>query len=222
MRCPECGVETGGPGPFCPVCGTFLATPPPLPADSVADAQRGQQDDDDQSARDKRMAIQFGFAALALLIVILAPVVSLRLTSAHHQSSSRQLSYTQLSAGDCLVGSNLGLANDNPWPAEVTAVPCTHRHLAEIFFVGNVWSQSLAYPGYNAISDQGYARCLSAFRAYDGIAQPSSAFSISYTAPDAATWPAGDRQVICAAYQADPGTASGALPVSYSIKGRHR
>jgi hypothetical protein len=120
------------------------------------------------------------------------------------------------------VGSNLGLANDNPWPAEVTAVPCTHRHLAEIFFVGNVWSQSLAYPGYNAISDQGYARCLSAFRAYDGIAQPASAFSISYTAPDAATWPAGDRHVICAAYQADPVTASGALPVSYSIKGRHR
>jgi len=221
MRCPECGVETGGPGPFCPVCGTYLATPPPLPADSVAGAQRGQQDNDEQSARDKRKALQFGSALLAVIAIVVAGVMTSR-SSPAHQSSSRQLSYTQLSVGDCLVGSNLGLANDNPWPAEVTAVPCTHRHLAEIFFAGNVWSQSVAYPGYNATADQGYARCLSAFRAYDGIAQSASAFTISYTAPDAATWPAGDRKVICAAYQADPGTASGALPVSYSIKGSHR
>jgi hypothetical protein len=215
-------VETGGTGPFCPVCETYLATPPPLPADSVAGAQPGPDNDDEQSAGDKRKALTFGFAALALLLVIVAPVVAYRSSSAH-PSSSRQLSYTQLSAGDCLVGSNLALANENtPWPAEVTAVPCTHRHLAEIFFAGNVWSQSLAYPGYNTIADQGYARCLSAFRAYDGIAQPASAFAISYTAPDAATWPAGDRQVACAAYQVDPVAAGGVLPVNYSIKGSHR
>jgi hypothetical protein len=203
------------------VCGTYLATARPLPADSVAGAQPGPHNDEEQSARDKRTALKFGFGLLAVLIVIVVPVVASHSSWAHH-SSSRQLSYTQLSAGDCLVGSNLGLANANPWPAEVTAVPCTHRHLAEIFFAGNVWSQSLAYPGYDAISHQGYARCLSAFLAYDGIAQPASAFSISYTAPDAATWPAGDRQVVCAAYQPYLGAANGVQPVNYSIKGSRR
>jgi hypothetical protein len=216
-------VETGGPGPFCPVCGTYLATPPPLPADSVAGAQPGWQNDDEQSAKDKRTALKFGFGLLVVLLAIVGPVAASHSSWTHHSSSSRQLSYTQLSAGDCLVGSNLGLNNNSsPWPAVVTAVPCKHRHLAEIFYVGNVWPQSLAYPGYNAIADQGYARCLSAFLAYDGIAQPASAFAISYTAPDRTTWPAGDRHVICAAYQPYLGAANGVQPVTYSIKGSRR
>jgi hypothetical protein len=185
----------------------------------VAAAERARQDDEAQFATDKRKALRFGsLGLLAVILVITAAVLAPRLPP--HQSSSRQPLYAQFSVGDCLVG--LKLDSANPWPAVVPAVPCTHRHLAEIFFSGNLWPQSLAYPGYNAIADQGYARCLSTFRAYDGIAQSASAFSIAYIAPDATAWPTGDRQVVCAAYQADPVAASGALPVSYSIKGSHR
>jgi len=222
MRCPTCGVETGDTSALCVVCGSYVVTRPSVAADEVAGSQ-GSRAGGGNSRRDFRKAFGFGFTLLVIIIGIIAGGLrSSSHSSSSHQSSSHQLSYTQLSPGDCLEGSNLGLGTDSPWPAQVTGVPCTHRHLAEVFFSDNIWSQSLAYPGSIVIANQGYARCLSAFRAYDGIAQSASAFSIAYTAPDAATWPTGDRQVICVAYQADPVTASGVSPVDYSIRGSHR
>jgi hypothetical protein len=157
-------------------------------------------------------------------LVIIAPVVVATVLASTSPPPSpppptmTQLTEDQLDPGDCLTGSTLGLGTGSPWPYLVTAVPCTRRHLAEVFFAGNLWPVSVAYPGDNTIADQGYARCASAFRAYDGTWDFESKFTIDYIAPDNAIWPSGDRLLVCMAYKPpQPG-----VPMNYSIKGSHR
>ena len=94
-------------------------------------------------------------------------------------------------------------------------MPCAQRHLAEVFFAGRVWPQPLAYPGNNATADQGYARCVAAFTAYDGFSPDASLFRIAYVVPDNVSWSSGDRGVLCVAYE--PGVS-----VAHSIRGSNR
>jgi Septum formation len=125
------------------------------------------------------------------------------------------LTEDQLRPGDCLTGSNLGLGTDSDWPYLARAVPCSAQHLGEVFFAGNAWARSLAYPGDNAISDGAQARCLSAFLAYDGIDNSASDFSFDNIGPyGASDWASGDRRLVCVAHEGGP--------VDYSIKGSDR
>jgi hypothetical protein len=128
-------------------------------------------------------------------------------------SSGRQLTVDQLQAGDCLTGSNLGLGTSSPWPDQVTAVPCTQLHLAEVFFAGNAWPQSpTKYPGTNAIKHQSDDRCNLAFGAYDGAPDSFSIFTFDEIVPTPASdWASGDRRLVCLAY-------SGTTSVNFSIK----
>lgn len=136
--------------------------------------------------------------------------------------SGLQVEVDQLKAGDCLTGSDLGLGTDSVWPDSVTVVPCTQQHIAEVFFAGNAWPQSQAYPGDNALNNQAVDRCNTAFAAYDGITSDNSVFSYDYLDPSGADdWASGDRWLVCVAYNStaqDPGGA----PVDYSIKGSNQ
>jgi hypothetical protein len=127
-----------------------------------------------------------------------------------------------LRQGDCLTGANLGLGSGDTWPQWVRAVPCTSQHVGEVFFAANAWPQSRAYPGDNAIGDLAYARCLPAFRAYDGIDPSISAFAVYTIAPmPADDWASGDRWLVCVAYESTAQNPEGA-PVDYSIKGSQK
>lgn len=147
------------------------------------------------------------------LLAVLVPAAIIFAAVFLHSSSTNQLTADQLRPGDCLTGSNMGLGNSNPWPDYVTAVPCTQRHLAEVFFAGDAWPQSLAYPGDNSIASQADARCSTAFIAYDGIPSEQSVFTYTTVMPDNTAWSSGDRSLQCVAY--DPSGAS----MNYSIKG---
>jgi hypothetical protein len=146
-------------------------------------------------------------ASLGFTVAVVATVIATVPSLTGHRTVD------QLRAGDCLTGSNLGLGTGSTWPNWVAAVPCTDQHLAEVFFAGNAWPQSLtAYPGDNATSDQGLARCATEFRRYDGIDFLDSKFTIDRVSPAGGDdWASGDRLLVCMAYQ--PG-----VPVNYSIK----
>jgi hypothetical protein len=111
----------------------------------------------------------------------------------------------------------MGLGSNNPWPDSVTRVACTQPHEAEVFFAGNVWSQSQAYPGEKAMDDQAHARCVAAFAAYDGMDYSLSAFTFDVVFDH--DWASGDRSLECVAYEPSPSGPSGGAPVDYSIKG---
>jgi Septum formation len=142
-------------------------------------------------------------------------------TSSVSDPTASQVSDGQLRSGDCLTGSNLSLDTNSDWPDTVAVVPCTHWHIAEVFFAGNAWPQSMAYPGDNKVNSRSEARCDAAFLKYDGIAYPNSMFTYDYIVPDNTTWPAGDRWMVCVAYDATSAYPGGA-PVNYSIKGSSR
>jgi DivIVA domain-containing protein len=134
-------------------------------------------------------------------------------------SLTGHLGTAQFRPGDCLTGAALGLGSGRTWPYMVAPVPCTDPHLAEVFFAGNAWPRSpTAYPGDNTISGQGYARCLTAFSAYDGTGPSASAFSIDYVIPYSDNWSSGNRWLVCMAYDPSRQNPRGSL-VDYSIKG---
>lgn len=97
--------------------------------------------------------------------------------------STDQVTIYQLQTGDWLQGSGQIQINFNQWNGPFTATPCAQPHTAEVFFAGNSWPRSQAYPGDQVVYDDGYARCLTAFRAYDGIDNPSSAFDVVAAVP---------------------------------------
>jgi len=116
-------------------------------------------------------------------------------------------------AGGLRAGLHLGLNTNDPWPRAIIVVPCTEQHVAEVFFAGNVWPQSLAYPGDNAVSRQANNRCDTAFDAYVGRPDHLVTFTDRAIYPGNTVWSSGDRLVLCVAYKVN------LQSVDYSIKG---
>jgi hypothetical protein len=127
------------------------------------------------------------------------------------KASASRLSYDQLRPGDCVQVPSINTIN--AWPNFFTVVPCVQQHTGEVFYAGDIWPRSIAYPGDSATDKQADARCGSAFTGYDGISADQSAFTYEWDLPDTTSWLSGDRSVQCIAY--DP---SGA-PMDSSIKG---
>ena len=150
-------------------------------------------------------------AAAALLALVIAIIIGA-------SSQTRQLTYYQLAKGDCLTGSNLQLSTFQAWPETVQAVSCNAQHLAEIFFAGAAWPQSRSFPGETAISLRVITTCNTAFLSYVGVPYTSTPYRYADVAPDASTWPSGDRRVLCVAYRPTVSHPNGA-GLDKSVKG---
>jgi hypothetical protein len=113
----------------------------------------------------------------------------------------------------------MGLGTGAWWPDYVTRVACTQWHEAEVFFVGDIWPQSLGYPGDTELGSKANARCVAAFPAYDGTDYGQSQFQIYSIVPGEPDWASGDRSLACLAYQPSSSGPSGGTRVAYSIRG---
>jgi DivIVA domain-containing protein len=236
IRCLECGAESAGTAHVCARCGAPVAQQPSLAPDAAAGGSVGSfmlphelvgQRTGTGSRRN--VLVMVGVVTALTVSVLIMGLMSLRSsarseasTSALSTSAPPQLTVDQLHPGDCLRGSDMGLGTDSTWPDLVTAVPCTQQHIAEVFFAGNAWPQSLAaYPGDDAVNSTADDRCDTAFAAYDGVTPDESAFTYDSITPDSSTWPDGDRSLICVAYKSTSQYPGGAT-VNYSIKGSGR
>jgi DivIVA domain-containing protein len=236
IRCLECGAESAGTAQVCARCGAPAAQQPSLAPEAVA----GGSADSIMLPHElvgQRASTGFRWNVLVMVGVTTALTVSLLIvgltslrssarsqapTSPLSTSAPPQLTVDQLQPGDCLRGSDIGLGTDSAWPSLVTAVPCTQQHVAEVFFAGNAWPQSLAaYPGDDAVNNTADDRCDAAFAAYDGTTPDESAFTYDFITPDSSTWPDGDRSLICVAHESTSQYPDGAA-VNYSIKGSGR
>ena len=234
MRCSECGAPNAETAQSCLRCGAPIARQRSVAEPAVGgsggvtvarqrapgagqvvleDAPAGQRAG---SGRSRRRALVLAGAGLVVLAAATAVIVAM-ISSVPSKPvpSARLLAEDQLRPGDCVRGPGLGLDTNGPWPGVVTVVPCTEQHLAEVFFAGNVWPQSLAYPGNKKINRQANNRCDTALDAYVGRPDHLAAFTDRAFYPGSPTWPTGDRLVMCVAYRAD------FQPVDYSIKGRN-
>lgn len=107
----------------------------------------------------------------------------------------------QLQPGDCLQGPP-DVNTAKWWPYVVTAVPCTEKHLAEVYFSSaNYWPGTMAFPGHARIAHQAKTECRKEFRAYNGVPSSASVYSFRDLFPwDRVNWSFGDRGLLCTAY----------------------
>ena len=230
VRCLECGAEPAETAQVCVRCGAPAGLQEPVAAAPAAGGSGssiaplpGQRT---RSGYSRRKALVVGGVGVTLAgALFTALTVTNELSwdqTGSSTSSTTQPTGQQLRAGECLAGSNMDLSSSTPWPDYVTVVACTKRHEAEVFFAGNNWPQSLAYPGKGAVDSQFDARCGEVFTAYDGIDASQSAFTYTGIVPDSSGWASGDRSLVCVAYEPSPSGPSGGTPVDYSIKGSHK
>ncbi|HEV2256557.1 MAG TPA: DivIVA domain-containing protein [Streptosporangiaceae bacterium] len=211
IRCLECGAENAEAAEVCARCGAPASYPPSASGPAVARPAG-------RSGPSRRLLATAGVATALLVVgwLILALNDPWSSTSSIATTSSipstGQLTMRQLQVGDCLQGSGQTVEDFSQGNGPFTGVPCTQPHTAEVFFAGNAWPRSLAYPGDQAVHDHGHARCLKAFSAYDGIDSSSSTFDVVFSTPTSSTWPGDDRRLVCFASSA-PGW------VDYSIQG---
>ena len=233
VRCLECGAESAGTVQVCTRCGAPVAQQPSLTPDAAAGGSTGSftlpyepvGHRTDTGSR-RNILVMAGAVTALIVSLLIVGLMSLRSstrseasTSALSTSAPPQLTVDRLQLGDCLRGSDMSLGTESTWPDLVTAVPCTQQHIAEVFFAGNAWPQSLAaYPGDDAVNNTADDRCDTAFAAYDGATSDESAFTYDSITPDSSTWPDGDRSLVCVAYKPTSQYPGGAA-VNYSIKG---
>lgn len=127
----------------------------------------------------------------------------------------------QLRPGDCLQGPP-GVNTARWWPHVVMAVPCTQKHLAEVyFFSAHYWPKAMAFPGRATMVRQAKTECRKEFQSYDGDPSAVSLYSFRDISPwDRVNWSFGDRLLLCTAYYwAD--TYPRGVPLYASIKGSY-
>jgi hypothetical protein len=193
IRCLECGADSAEATEVCARCGAPAGYQPPAADPAVAQrAGRG--------GPSRRLLI----VSMATVLVVGGGLLAGLAYSGVWTSSipsTGQLTAYHLQTGDCLQDPGQPLGKSNELNGPFTAVPCTQAHTAEVVFAGNAWPRSLAYPGDQAVYDDGHALCLKAFKAYDGTDSSSSAFAVVTSTPDSSTWPGGDRRLVCFATQ---------------------
>jgi hypothetical protein len=181
------------------------------------------------------LAAGVGYALSALGVIIAAGLTagaiygqSVTTTPAAANTSAaapapavRQVAADQLRAGDCIQGP-ADINTASTWPDLVSVVPCTQKHLAEVFYSANHWPAAMAFPGNTAINKRSNAKCLKAFSAYDGSLYQESQYSYYYVDPHGRQdWDAGDRLLTCVVFLYRDGAPRG-KPLYASIRGSNQ
>ena len=91
--------------------------------------------------------------------------------------------------------------DDPPSYEEVTDVPeveCVDPHDNEVIGLRQLSGSS--YPGDDAVAELADNLCVGVFEDYVGISYLESSYEFGWLVPTSGSWGAGDREVICFAY----------------------
>ena len=109
----------------------------------------------------------------------------------------------ELAVGDCFDDAG------GTQISEVPIVDCAEPHDNEVFRVYDVADGD--YPGDDALVQQAVATCLPALDDYVGDADVASQLDAFPITPTAGSWEDGDREVVCALYDADLAKLEGSM-----------
>jgi hypothetical protein len=176
-----------------------------------------------------------GYALSALGVVVAAALTATAIygqsittgpVAAHTSAAApapagQQVAPDQLRAGDCIQGP-ADINTASAWPDVISLVPCTQKHLAEVFYSANYWPAAMAFPGNSVINKQANAKCHRAFNAYDGSLYSESQYSYYGADPHGRQdWNSGDRLLTCVAFLYRHGSPRG-KPLYTSIRGSNQ
>jgi hypothetical protein len=83
-------------------------------------------------------------------------------------------------------------------PSDVPVVDCDVPHDNEVFANRNL--QGDEFPGRDGMANRADQACLDEFDSYVGASYDTSIYVFSWFVPSEQSWDAGDREVICFAY----------------------
>ena len=109
-----------------------------------------------------------------------------------------------LAVGDCFDD-----PDDLTNVGSVAAVPCDQPHDNQVYAVFDLADGD--WPGQDAVGEQAALGCIDRFDAAIGEAYETSPLDIAPLYPSADTWTAGDREVVCAAYNVDLSKITGSV-----------
>jgi hypothetical protein len=95
-----------------------------------------------------------------------------------------------LAVGDCMNPGAAGAA-----VTDVLKVECSVPHDSEAF--ARIVMTDAAFPGAQVVADKANAGCASEFKTFVGVDYSKSALSFNYYFPTEASWPKGDREILC-------------------------
>jgi hypothetical protein len=108
--------------------------------------------------------------------------------------------------GECVDA----LVPDGEEVSDLPVVDCAGEHLGEVVGVATV-PDADEWPGLAAHEAQAAAECSPAFSSYVGRSYEESRLEMSYLYPTADSWGAGDRQIVCIAFEPEGARRSGSI-----------
>jgi hypothetical protein len=150
-----------------------------------------------------------GIWVVALVVIVVAvlaggegsPVVT---AVASASAPPGTVTFERLTSGDCLQ-----YPDDLTSVTTVQTLPCAEPHNAEV--IGLYDATGVDWPGVDAIQQEANQRCGDLVKTSVDNAAVTDDMSFSFVFPnDAASWDAGDREVICLVHKAT-GTTTGSV-----------
>lgn len=99
-----------------------------------------------------------------------------------------------LRVGDCL----LDAGSMDTEVSETPTVPCAEAHDYEAYEAQDIPGEE--FPGDEAVATQAEQVCYDAFTPFVGMSYEESVLNFNYFVPTAASWDAGDREILCLVY----------------------
>ncbi len=146
--------------------------------------------------------VLLGVLALGFTLVGCSPAKTASVPSSKATTGADVFSVT---VGDCL--------NDSSVSGQISSVPlvqCSAPHDSEAYFSGKLADGD--FPGETAVKKGAEALCGPAFTDFIGVPyQKGKGYDYTYYTPTADSWKAGDRQVMCVAFNPSGAQVTGTL-----------
>ena len=116
-------------------------------------------------------------------------------------------------SGSSVFSLPVGTCFDDQSSEEISSVPevdCSEPHDNEVFALIN-YSESDTFPGAAEMEGIANDLCIDQFAAYVGLDYSSSELAVFPIYPTEASWDDGDREIICALYDADLDKLTGSM-----------
>ena len=166
--------------------------------------------------RGKGLAVA-GLVLTAVWIVIIGAVIAISAASSVHRSAggtitgSGKTDILSLRVGDCFQNPTVGQATVKV--GQVTAVPCTTPHNAQVFAQFN--ATDATYPGAQALSAEAVKGCRARVATGVDKSKITATMTLHFVYPQASAWTEGKRTIRCLVVDSTKDLTSSLLPAGH-------
>jgi len=149
-----------------------------------------------------RLIVTLAIAGVVVLGLVIFGVVTGLNQGAERNDSGQITSAGNLSAFDVKVGDCFDLPDPNGEVTDLSGVPCTDPHDAEVYATFDIDGQD--FPGTDKVIAEAERGCSRRFKDFVGLPYRRSELELQYLYPTSDSWDTqNDREVVCAVTEPD-------------------